>query len=76
MTWSFQDILQQSITMARTLHGAGLRRNDVISIVSENRHEYLAIAFGAIFLNAVVAPINVTYTESRMFRISCSTVQF
>lgn len=51
--------------MAKTLYGAGVRKNDVISILSENRHEYTAIAFGALFLNATVAPVNVTYTESK-----------
>jgi acyl-CoA synthetase (AMP-forming)/AMP-acid ligase II len=51
--------------MAKALHAAGVQRNDVISIVAENRHEYPAIAFGAFFLNAAVAPMNITYTERK-----------
>lgn len=51
--------------MAKTLHGAGLKENDVIAVISENRHEITAISFGAFYLNAVVAPINITYTESK-----------
>ena len=65
-TGSFSSILEQSIKIAKTLHELGVRQNDVISIVSENRNEYPAIAFGAIYLNAIVAPINVTYTERKV----------
>lgn len=64
--WTFRKIREHSILMAKTLHGAGIRRNDVISIVSENRHEVSAIAYGAFCLNAIVAPINVTYTERKI----------
>lgn len=51
--------------MAKTLHGAGLKKNDVISIIAENRHEFTAIAFGAFYLNAIVAPISTLYTERK-----------
>lgn len=51
--------------MARTLHGAGLKRNDVIVILSENRYEFATISFGAMFLNVIVNPVNVTYTGSK-----------
>ena len=56
-------MLEQGILLAKALHGAGVKRDDVISIISENRHEYPAIALGAFYLNATVAPINVTYTQ-------------
>lgn len=62
-TTTFNNTLKQSVTMAKTLHEIGVRQNDVIAIISENCHEYPAIAFGAFYLNAIVAPINVTYTE-------------
>lgn len=51
--------------MAKTMHGAGIRQNDVVTIISENRHEYSPIAFGAICLNAIIAPINTTYSERK-----------
>jgi acyl-CoA synthetase (AMP-forming)/AMP-acid ligase II len=71
--WTFRDILEQSLIMARTLHGVGIKQNDVISIISENRFEVVAISFGAFFLNAIVAPINPTYTERKFF---CLFFQF
>lgn len=62
-TWTYLDTLEQSIVIARTLHGAGVKQNDVVSIVSENRFEYSTISFGTMLLNAIIAPVNVTYTE-------------
>lgn len=58
-------MLDHTSLLARVLYGAGLRQNDVISIISENRFEYPAIVFGAFCLGVVVAPINVTYTERK-----------
>jgi long-subunit acyl-CoA synthetase (AMP-forming) len=64
--WTFRDMLEQSSLMAKVMAGAGVKQNDVITIISENRHEFAAISFGSIFLNAIVAPINATYTERKM----------
>lgn len=52
--------------MSKVLLGSGIGQNDVIAIVSENRHEFPAIAFGAFFLNAVVAPVNLTYSKRKL----------
>lgn len=71
-TWTYKDMLDQSSLMARTLYGAGLKQNDVISIISENRHEFAAIVFGAFYLNAVVAPTNITYTERKLYQATPS----
>jgi acyl-CoA synthetase (AMP-forming)/AMP-acid ligase II len=57
-------MLDNTVLMSKALHGAGIKQNDVISIISENRHEFPAIAFGAFYLNAIVAPNSATYTES------------
>jgi acyl-CoA synthetase (AMP-forming)/AMP-acid ligase II len=57
--------LDKSSEVARSLHGAGLKRNDVISVISENRHEFPVVSFGAFYLNATVAPISALYTERK-----------
>lgn len=49
--------------MSKVLNGLGVKPNDVVAIVSENRHEFAAIAFGAFYLNAVVTPVSVIYTQ-------------
>lgn len=63
--WSFNDLLNETIKAARSLHGAGICQDDVIAIISENRHEIAAITFGALCLNAISAPINFAYTKSK-----------
>ncbi|KAG4075442.1 hypothetical protein HA402_015095 [Bradysia odoriphaga] len=64
--WTYKDMLLKSSLYARVLYGAGIRQNDVVSIVSENRFEFPAIVFGAFYLSAVVAPINTTLTEREL----------
>lgn len=49
--------------MAKVLYDAGIRQNDVVSIISENRNEFVSVAYGTLFLNAILAPINYTYIE-------------
>lgn len=59
-------MLDQTSLLARVLYGAGVRQNDVISIISENRFEYHAIVFGTFYLSAIVAPVNVNYVERQL----------
>lgn len=72
--WTFRDILENSSRMACVLHGAGIRRNDAIAILSENRHEFLAVALATLYLNAIIAPVNVTYTERKSGRPSVASL--
>lgn len=51
---------------SRVLHGIGVRRNSIIGIVSENRHEVAALIFASLCLNAIPAPINFTYTKNEL----------
>lgn len=48
------------------LYGVGVRRNSIIGIVSENRHEVAALMFASLCLNAIPAPINFTYTKREL----------
>lgn len=66
-------MLDQTSLMARVLHGAGAKQNDVVTIVSENRFEYASVSFGAFYLGVIVAPASVTYTE-REFNIKKSSI--
>lgn len=62
-TWTFKQLLNESIKMARALFGAGIRKNDIIGILCENKHEFASISYGTIFLNAILAPANYAYTD-------------
>lgn len=68
---TYKDMLHQTSLMARVLHGAGAKQNDVVSIVSENRFEYPAVTFGAFYLGVIVAPASVTYTEREFNKKKC-----
>ncbi|CAO1358050.1 unnamed protein product [Diamesa hyperborea] len=63
---NYDKLREQSIVMAKSMFGAGIRENDVIGIVSENRLEFPVIAFAAFYLGAIVSPINITYTEREL----------
>lgn len=65
--WTFKKVLNESKKMAKILYDAGIRQNDVISIISENNYDYVAISFATLFLNAILAPINSTYTDRKCF---------
>lgn len=56
--------------MAKALYGAGLRQGDAIAIMCENRHELIGICFGALMLNATIAPINPSYNERKLRLLS------
>lgn len=66
---NYNELRKESVTIAKSMHFAGIKKNDVIGIVSENRSEFPIISFGAFYLGAIVTPINFTYTE-RKFNIS------
>ena len=63
---NYYELKKQSVTIAKSMHFAGLRKNDVVGIVSENRSEFPIISFGAFYVGAIVTPINFTYTERKL----------
>ncbi|KAG5667503.1 hypothetical protein PVAND_015482 [Polypedilum vanderplanki] len=65
-TITFNDVRKNTITFAKALHGFGIKENDTVAIISENRLEFPSISYGAICLNAIVAPINSSYTEREL----------
>ncbi|XP_037044687.1 luciferin 4-monooxygenase-like isoform X1 [Bradysia coprophila] len=66
LTWTSREFLDQVKKYSKVLYGAGVRRNSIIGIVSENRHEVAAIMFASLCLNAITAPINFTYTKREL----------
>ncbi|KAJ6641840.1 Luciferin 4-monooxygenase [Pseudolycoriella hygida] len=64
--WLGSDVLEYSVHIGQSLHQAGVKENDVVSILSDNRLEFIGIAFGTTFLNAKLAPINFNYTKNEL----------
>lgn len=65
-TLSAKQLLTRSIEMAKALLRDGIKPGDIVSIVSENRFEFVYIFFATIFLNCAVAPLNPTYSETEL----------
>lgn len=72
-------IVNKSVEVARALLAAGVKPGDVVSIVSENRFEFVFVLFGTLFINCTLAPLNNTYSERELnhaFSLSKPTIVF
>ncbi|XP_037025015.1 4-coumarate--CoA ligase 1-like [Bradysia coprophila] len=63
---SARELLSNSIQIAKALTVHGIRQGDVVSIISENRFEFVYALLGTIFLNCTVAPLNHTYSQREL----------
>jgi acyl-CoA synthetase (AMP-forming)/AMP-acid ligase II len=63
---TFNEIKEKSLLVARCLYQQGIRKYDKVGIVCDNRFDFLEIAYGAIFVGAVPALINIAYKELEM----------
>lgn len=63
---SAKDLLNKSIEITKALIAAGIKPGDVVSMVSENRFEFIFVLFGTIFLNCPMAPLNHSYGEREL----------
>jgi acyl-CoA synthetase (AMP-forming)/AMP-acid ligase II len=64
-SYTYRDLYDKSIEVAKALNTLGVRQNDTVAIISENRIEYIPIGLGITLLNSIAAPINLTYTERK-----------
>lgn len=62
--WTYNDLQDQSSSLARYLHARGVRPGDRIAILSGNRAEYAAVFFACMRVGAVLVILNNTYTTS------------
>ncbi|XP_041981610.1 4-coumarate--CoA ligase 1-like [Aricia agestis] len=59
----YDEILQCSMNFAVSLSGLGIRRGDVVGLVSENRAEFWSSIVGILCTGATATPFNLTYTK-------------
>ena len=72
-------IRKQSLEVARSLVGLGLRKGDVVGVVLPNCLQYPAIVLGCLYLGLTVSPANPSYTPheiSRQLRTSEAKLLF
>lgn len=63
---SANELLNKSIEISKSLIAAGIQPGDIVTIVSENRFEFIFVLFGTIFLNCPLAPLNHTYSDREL----------
>lgn len=56
--FTFSEIYNKSIALAKLIHEAGLKSGDRVLIYLDNSAEYIATFFGVILANCIVVPIN------------------
>jgi acyl-CoA synthetase (AMP-forming)/AMP-acid ligase II len=55
---SYRELVDRSVTFATGLHAHGVRRGDVVALLSQNNVEFLITTFAANYLGAAVMPLN------------------
>lgn len=64
---TYSQLLDRSVSAARSLRGLGVRQGDRVGILLPNSLEYLEAWFGAMLIGAIVVPINGRF-QSRELR--------
>ncbi|EAA11995.3 AGAP004655-PA [Anopheles gambiae str. PEST] len=60
----YLELLENAVRLAEGLRSlTDVTPNGVVGIISENRLEFPVVLYASFFVNAAVAPINLTYTE-------------
>ncbi|KAJ6633967.1 Luciferin 4-monooxygenase [Pseudolycoriella hygida] len=65
-TFSGNEVLHKSINVSKALLAAGIKRGDIISVVSESCLDYVFVLFGTIFINCTLSPLNHTYSTREL----------
>lgn len=62
--WTYNDLQEQSLSLARYLHARGIRPGDRVAILAGNRAEYAAVFFACMRTGSILVILNNTYTSS------------
>lgn len=68
MELSYEQILDNSVKVAKALQRFGIDKSDTVAIISHNCLDYAFAMFGTIFVGAPLAQFNPGYLESRMIK--------
>jgi acyl-CoA synthetase (AMP-forming)/AMP-acid ligase II len=63
ISWSYQDLKDQAVRIARALMASGLAKGERVALLMGNRPEWVASAFGIALAGGVLVPVN-TYLEA------------
>ena len=66
--WTFQEVFALARKIGQALfYEHGLRKGDIILLITPNCVEFLLVMLGALTIGAVVSTANPSYTESEYF---------
>lgn len=63
--FSYSQLKARSLRYAECLLAEGVGEGDAVGLCSENRIDFTCVLFGSMYLGATVAPLNLTYSESK-----------
>lgn len=66
ITWTYQDILDRAMEVARSLMALGISKGTRVGVLMTNRHEFLSGVFGAALAGGVATPISTFFTPTEM----------
>jgi non-ribosomal peptide synthetase component F len=66
--WTYDNLREHSINLAKVLFDMGVRRGDRIGIMAGNSERYVALLFAATRVGAVVVVLNNTFTAIEALR--------
>jgi acyl-coenzyme A synthetase/AMP-(fatty) acid ligase len=66
--WTYNDLRDQSIAMAKTILDLGIRSGDRVGIMAGNCEQYAAVTFAAARVGAILVVLNTTYTAAEALR--------
>ncbi|XP_041969445.1 luciferin 4-monooxygenase isoform X2 [Aricia agestis] len=66
---TYHDILQKSVNVAAALQALGLKKGDVVALISENRFEFSVATLAVLFSGGILSTLNVTYTTGEISHI-------
>ncbi|XP_058465853.1 uncharacterized protein LOC131439169 [Malaya genurostris] len=68
-SYTYSDILEQSVRLANRFHRIGIKKNNVVAIMSENGIEHAIVSFAAIYMGAIPLLLNPAYTATELEHI-------
>ncbi|KAK5065163.1 hypothetical protein LTR84_000999 [Exophiala bonariae] len=68
-TVTFKELKDRSISLAKAMSHAGIKKGSMVGIISGTRYEYLEIFFACARLGAALILFNYAYTESEMLAL-------
>ncbi|XP_063912263.1 uncharacterized protein LOC135129111 [Zophobas morio] len=63
---TYGKLLQLSVLLAKQLKNFGIKKNDVITIISHNHWKYLVTTLAGFYVGATVNPLNYDYTSGEL----------